>query len=42
MTPIHGMPASPTSFSGTLPRRTAPTPLALAIRTVDRWGSSPA
>ena len=38
MTPIHGMPASPTSFSGTSPRRTAPTPLALAVRTVDRWG----
>jgi hypothetical protein len=38
MTPIHGMPASPSSFSGTWPRRTAPAELALAVRTVDRWG----
>ncbi len=38
MTPIHGMPASRWSFSGAGPRSAAPAPLALAVRTVDRWG----
>ncbi len=38
MTPIQGMPAPPSSCSGTWPQRTTPAALALAVRTVDRWG----